>query len=186
MKTEDYLRAMAKQAEIISQEDPNWDEFPDYECYYTEAATLEDLDDICATDELAQEGSARRAQIEKAIRQEQCWLMADNENVVAYGIFDHSFKNQGLIHTIHVHPEYRRQGVARDLLEKLSIECESKWLYALVPLHNLVAEQFMASQGFRLLKNEAHRRVIDQLHAVYRRERWAEPPGPVPDFTQVQ
>lgn len=141
MKTDELRRKL----ETDIEEDTVDQEF---ECYMTEPAEITDLDELCEIDEFTRDNPARRKLIEKAIHDKQCWLVADSKQVLAYGIFDYSYKNQGTVRLIHVQEEYRRQGVGGEMLMTFESQCESKKIYATVPRNNLAAQELVKRVGY--------------------------------------
>ena len=168
MKTDEFRRRL----EIEPLEDgPD----PELECYMTELAEMTDLEELCEIDEFVADNPARRKMIEEAIQKRQCWLVADDSQVLAYGIFDYSFKNQGLVKLVHVHVDYRRQGVGAEMLMTFESTCESRKIYAAVPLNNLAAQELVQRVGYIPLRGEAFRGPLDDPRVIYVKDLYGPP-----------
>lgn len=141
MKTKD----LEKQAHL-----QEWDEGFRYECYSMAEGEESDLDDILSFDGAARADARRRRFLKRAVLEKNLWVMFDEEGtIMAYGVFDHSFYQRGFVHTIHVHPEYRRQGIAFELMEHFEMLCETDQIFTSTNQSNLAAQAMFAKLGYR-------------------------------------
>lgn len=141
MKTKD----LEKQAHMNE-----WDEGFRYECYSMAEGEESDLEDIFGFDADAKTDPRRRRFLKRSVHEKNLWVMFDEEGtIMAYGIFDHSFYQRGFVHAINVHPEYRRQGIAFELMEHFEILCETDRIFTSTNQSNLAAQALFEKLGYR-------------------------------------
>lgn len=127
-----------------------WDEGFRYECYSMAEGEDTDLEDICGFDPAARTDARKRRFLKRAVDEKNLWVMFDDEGtVMAYGVFDHTFYQRGFVHTIHVHPEYRRQGIAFELMEHFEMLCETDKIFTSARQSNLAAQALYQKLGYR-------------------------------------
>ena len=174
MKTDDLQRKLPPDLDLEDDDElPEGYEPEEFEMYLTEPATLADLEEICAIDELMAVTPGRREMVERAIRNETCKIVADSKQVLAYMIFDYSHQKQGCVRLLHVAESYRRQGVGLDILEGMESTCEKPRIYASVPKTNPTAQRLFQRAGYRKTKEWGGEGVI-----VYMKKIWE----PVPEL----
>ena len=99
-----------------------------------------------------------------------CYVAVDEESVIGYLAFEYIF-GEGSIIELAVHPDYRRQGIARSLIQKAADDCDDLDVaYLEVRESNIPAISLYKSLGFTEIgrrrdyyKNPKEDAVIMQL-----------------------
>ncbi len=178
METDDLRRKLDFDPNRETDEDDDDFEELELDCYMTERAEVQDLVDLFAMDELSQDNPARRAMVEKAVRDGHCSLVSNNAGqILAFGIFDYSYsRKQGFIHLIHVHVDHRGQGVGADMLMGFESTCSTQHIYCAVPRSNLAAQELVRSVGYVQAKKVPQRGNPKDPETVYVKDIWAPEP----------
>jgi ribosomal protein S18 acetylase RimI-like enzyme len=195
MKTDDLRRKMEMEAPVLDEATEGPDnpdgldelgegEELEFECYMTERAEMDDLEFLLEIDEQAQNDPARLMMIEQAIRDQTCKLVADSTQVLAYGIFDHSYHEHGFVKMVFVHPEYRRQGVGADMLLGFEATCETPQIYAAIPLSNLEAQELFRSVGYVPVEGVPPSGNPSDPEVLYVKNIWEPMPETEPETVQ--
>ena len=182
METDD-LRL--KKMDLDPEADDNFEEL-EFDCHMNERAEVQDLEDLFAMDELSQDNPARRAMVEKAVRDGHCSLVSNNASqIVAYGIFDYSYsRKQGFVHLIHVQVDHRRDGVGTDMLMSFESTCSTQHIDCAVPRSNLAAIELLRRAGYVQAKKVPQQGNPKDPETVYVKDIWAPTPYLPPDTVQ--
>lgn len=140
-----------KTKDLGKQTDMNeWDEGFRLECYSMAEGEAADLEDIAVFDPAFHQDSRRRRFLRRAVEEKNLWVMFDEVGtIMAYGVFDHTFYQRGFVHMIHVHPEYRRQGIAFELMEHFEMLCDTDKIFTSARQSNLAAAALYEKLGYR-------------------------------------
>ncbi len=109
-----------------------------------------DIDSICALDHVAQQDEDRRAFVARSVRAGTCIVSSADRRVIAYGVLEYSFYEQGFISMLYVHPQHRRQGRGAMLMQHLESICRTAKLFTSVNLSNLPMQSLLAKLGYTL------------------------------------
>jgi GNAT superfamily N-acetyltransferase len=116
-------------------------------------ATITDADAIVAFDQVAASEAARIQIIRDQINSSACYVAIIDTKVVAYGVLNYKFYENGWIEILCVHPQFRRQGIGSTLLRHLINECRTSKLFTStnqsnIPMQRLLATLEFARSGF--------------------------------------
>lgn len=92
-------------------------------------ANISDLEEILAFDPIGEADPGRIDFIRASIQQNECLIVAKHARIVGYGIMNYSFFGCGFISLVVTDPEFRREGVATTLLNKLEDSCNKEKLF---------------------------------------------------------
>jgi ribosomal protein S18 acetylase RimI-like enzyme len=110
-------------------------------------ATVHDLQEICHIDQMVIGSRSRESYLLKAIESDTC-NVAITDYVVGYAISDTSFYENCFISLVIVHPEFRRQGAARDLIQHIECHCPTQKLFTSTNESNVMMQHVCESLGF--------------------------------------
>ena len=110
-------------------------------------AHIYDTDAILACDTLATSDDQRSALIRSAIADGTCTVALDTTTIVAYGILDYSFYDQGFIRLLVTHPSYRRRGIGLRLIHHLLQTCLTSKVFTSTNLSNTAMQQLLTKAG---------------------------------------
>lgn len=88
-----------------------------------------DRDAIVSFDHVARKEPGRAAFIEKSLASAACLVAERDGRVVAYGVLEYTFFDNGFVSMVYVAESERRQGVGRRLLEALAERCTTPKLF---------------------------------------------------------
>jgi len=112
-------------------------------------AAQDQIDAICALDEIARYNNERRQFIRRAVAEKSCYVAAGPQ-IIGYAVLDYSFFAQGFIAMLYVQQEWRQQGVGKILLEYLEKVCQTHKLFTSTNLSNLPMQRLLAKLNYRL------------------------------------
>ncbi|MCL0056123.1 GNAT family N-acetyltransferase [Dehalococcoidia bacterium] len=113
-----------------------------------EKAAEKDLETICTLDSMVLGNSSRRDFLANAVKADQCLVARTQNTVVGFGILERSFYGQGFISLLIVHPDYRKRGVATDLLRHIESICPTEKLFTSTNKANVIAQRVFETHGF--------------------------------------
>lgn len=106
-------------------------------------AELKDFEAIDSFDIFAGE---RREDIERG----ECFVAVENEQVVGYIVFNHSFFLMPFIQFLCVDRKFRRKGFAGKLLDYVEQRCEGEKLFTSTEIDNLTMVKVFGKRGYRI------------------------------------
>ena len=113
-----------------------------------EKATQKDLETICTLDSMVLGNPSRRDFLDNAVKADQCLVAIIQNAIVGFAILETSFYGQGFISLLIVHPDYRKQGVAKALIQHIESICKAEKLFTSTNKSNVIAQQVFESLGF--------------------------------------
>ena len=111
-------------------------------------ATISDADAIVAFDHVAESEPARVRFIYDQIESSACHVAVIDTTVVAYGVLNYKFYDNGWIEMLYVHPQFRRRGIGSTLIRHLANECRTPKLFTSTNQSNSPMQQLLAALGF--------------------------------------
>jgi len=112
-------------------------------------ATKDNVDEICAFDQIAQQENARVEFIRSAVFSKSCYIAVD-EQIKGYAVLEYSFFETGYISMLYVRPDSRRQSIGTSLLNHLEKICKTDKLFTSTNLSNQPMQSMLARFGFKL------------------------------------
>lgn len=106
-------------------------------------ATLSDLRAIDSFDVFAGD---RRAEVERG----ECFVAVEEQQAVAYIVYNHSFYLKPFIQFLCVNPKFRRRGFATELLEYVEGICNGDKLFTSTECDNLPMLKLLNRRGYRI------------------------------------
>lgn len=106
-------------------------------------ATSNDVGAIVSFDIFAGD---RSAEVERG----QCFVALEGEQVAGYIVFNHSFYLKPFIQFLCVHPDFRRRGLANELLEYIEGICDGDRLFTSTESDNLPMLRLLSRRGYRV------------------------------------
>jgi ribosomal protein S18 acetylase RimI-like enzyme len=103
----------------------------------------EDREAIVAIDHVA-----RGPFIDRALRSAICIIAEHDARVVAYGVLEHTFFDNGFISMVYVAEPQRRRGIGRMLLGALAARCATRKLFTSTNQSNEPMQKLLASLGY--------------------------------------
>ena len=113
-----------------------------------ERATSEDFEHICALDETARGGPARRAGIGRALAQSRCVVARADGIVRGYLTLTHDFFGHGFVELLLVHPDFRRRGLATTMMRAAELDAPTDKLFTSTNQSNTAAQRLFERIGF--------------------------------------
>lgn len=112
-------------------------------------ARASDAQAIKAFDAIARLDGSRVTLIDRSIESNQCFVAVVDDRVVAYGILNYTFYEQGFVGMLYVHPESRRRGIGSALMTYLEGRCKTVKLYTSTNQSNTRMQALLAKLGYR-------------------------------------
>ena len=107
------------------------------------------IEALVALDSVAQHAPERAAQIQAWVQAGTCHVLLVDGRAAAYGVLHHQFFNCGFIEMLMVGPGYRRQGLARQLVEHLRAQCARPKLFTSTNRSNTAMHALLVQAGFQ-------------------------------------
>ncbi|MEM1292407.1 MAG: GNAT family N-acetyltransferase [Cyanobacteria bacterium P01_H01_bin.162] len=111
-------------------------------------AAKADADAIIAFDHVAASDPARVQFIHNQIKSGACYIAVIDTNVVAYGVLNYKFYDNGWIEMLYVHPRFRHQGIGSALIRHLINECRTPKLFTSTNQSNVPMQRLLVTLGF--------------------------------------
>ena len=108
---------------------------------------IEDMVRIADFDHLAKLDRDRLPEIRRAIGQNECWSITEDENVVGYVIINHEFFHRRFLCLIYIDENYRGKGMGRQAI-KWCKETIRKPFFVSTNLSNARMIHLLRSEGF--------------------------------------
>ena len=103
---------------------------------------------VCAIDPRVLDTASRRPFIERAIAARECLVAVDDNTVVGYAVFDHSFFEQPFVSLLHVDPQKRRRGIGTELMRHIESICAAEKLFTSTNASNAPMQGLCERLGF--------------------------------------
>lgn len=91
-----------------------------------------------------------RRLVERWVEGRNCWIACDSERIIGYTAFEHTFFEDGFVTMLWVEEDYRRRGVATQLMEKMRERCETNRLWTSTNLSNHPMQGLLGKLGYKL------------------------------------
>ena len=111
-------------------------------------AVLTDRDAIFSFDHVVELEPGRASFIERALRTATCLVAERDGRVVAYGVLEYTFYDNGFVSMVFVAKPDRRQGVGRALLEALAERCQTTKLFTSTNRSNGPMQELLGLLGY--------------------------------------
>ena len=111
-------------------------------------ATTDDRDAIIAFDHIAQSDPQRVHFIDRILVAELCLVAERDGQVIAYGVLEYTFFDNGFISMIYVAPRERLRGVGSALVEALTDRCKTTKLFTSTNQSNASMQRLLERRGF--------------------------------------
>ncbi|PZD73974.1 hypothetical protein C1752_01564 [Acaryochloris thomasi RCC1774] len=111
-------------------------------------ATTDDRDTIIAFDQIAQSDSQRINFVDRILGSELCLVAERNGQVIAYGVLEYTFFDNGFISMIYVASPERRLGVGSALVEALADRCKTPKVFTSTNQSNVPMQRLLERYGF--------------------------------------
>lgn len=111
-------------------------------------AVSSDRDAIASFDHPVQTEPGRAAFIERALLSATCLVAERDGRVVAYGVLEYTFFDNGFVSMVYVAEPNRRQGVGRALLEGLAERCTTRKLFTSTNESNKPMQRLLRLLGY--------------------------------------
>ena len=111
-------------------------------------ATRNDLGPIADLDTIVLGEASRCPFLSNAVRDGECLVAKSRQRVVGLAVMDQSFYGHGFISLLIVHPEHRRKGIARALVEQIKSDCPTEKLFASTNKSNGLMQAVCGALGF--------------------------------------
>ena len=122
---------------------------------YVTHGSLFDTEDAILIDAVAQGSEARRAMLRRAFRGDSGTLPivaraspTEDAPLLGYAMLEYSFFDNGFVPLVYVAPEYRRRGVARQLIAFIENLCQRPKLFSSTNLSNAPMHALFARLGY--------------------------------------
>ena len=111
-------------------------------------ATTDDRNSIIAFDHIAQSDPLRVNFIDRVLGSELCLVAERDGQVIAYGVLEYTFFDNGFISMIYVAPSDRRLGVGSALVAALTERCKTAKLFTSTNQSNVPMQRLLERHGF--------------------------------------
>ena len=99
-------------------------------------AVEHDVEALCALDLIAHQENERREFIRREVASGNCFVAAENETVIGYGVLNYTFYHNGCIDMLYIHSDYRHRGAGAALLQHMESLCKTPKLFTSTNLSN--------------------------------------------------
>ena len=111
-------------------------------------AATADADAIIAVDDVAKTDPSRVQLIYDQINASSCFVAVIDDSIVAYGVLNYKFYDNGWIEMLYVHPKFRRRAIASELVHYFVKKCRTAKLFTSTNQSNLPMQQLLEAHGF--------------------------------------
>ncbi|RDW17220.1 GNAT family N-acetyltransferase [Oceanobacillus chungangensis] len=109
---------------------------------------LEDIENIVAVDREVTSNNSRRGYIRKAVEEDRCIVVKNDNRIVGFLIFDTNFFNCSFISLIIVSPTARRKGYATSLIDYFVKIASTQKVFSSTNLSNKDMQKVFIANGF--------------------------------------
>lgn len=114
-----------------------------------EKATAKDIDSVGIIDAMVLGHTGRRAQLQQAIYDRQCFVAKVDQAVAGFLIWDNSFFGQAFISLLMVHPRYRQHGIGTHLMQHVEAIIPAKRWFTSTNLSNKRMQRLCEKLGYQ-------------------------------------
>jgi ribosomal protein S18 acetylase RimI-like enzyme len=112
-------------------------------------AVSSDAETIINLDPLSRIDPRRTPFIIRSINSTQCYVIECTDEVVGYGVLEYSLYDCGFVAMLYIHPEYRRKGLASELMKYFEALCKTEKLFTSTNESNTPMQALLARIGYR-------------------------------------
>ncbi len=116
--------------------------------YKIRLADVTDIKAIAAFDHVAQNDSKRIDFIKRTVNASECYVAESENQIVAYGVLNYYFYDQGMIDMLYVHADYRHKGLGTKLLKHFISICKTEKLFSSTNESNGPMRNLFEKEGF--------------------------------------
>jgi GNAT superfamily N-acetyltransferase len=118
--------------------------------FHIRLAQPHDFQALVAFDQIAQADPQRSAQLQHAISANLCYVAIQGGQPIGYAILTYTFFARGFVELLYIHPDFRRQGAAAQLMIYLETACQTDKLFTSTNLSNLPMQSLLAKLDYKL------------------------------------
>lgn len=112
------------------------------------AATVDEIEVVCHIDQSVLGNDSRRGFLAQAVKEGKCFLVKTDENAAGFVIYNTNFYENAFISLVIVSPDFRRQGVATELIRHIESVCQTEKLFTSTNESNVQMQRLCNSLGF--------------------------------------
>ena len=112
------------------------------------AAVENDIEVLCALDDVARRDDERLAFIRREVVSDHCFVAVIHATVVGYGVLNYSFYNNGCIDMLYIHSDHRRHGAGTALIRYMESQCRTPKLFTSTNQSNLPMKSLLEKLGY--------------------------------------
>lgn len=109
-------------------------------------ATIDDIDNIYKIDTVVTD--VRLNEITHWVKQNDCFILEKNQEILAYGVINTHFFGYGFIELLMVNNQYRRQGLGLILINQLIKKSPTAKVFTSTNKSNTATQQLLIKTGF--------------------------------------
>ena len=113
-------------------------------------AVESDVETLCSLDLIARQDGERREFIRREVAAGNCFVAADEGEVIGYSVLNYTFYHNGCVDMLYVHADHRRRGAGAALLRHMESLCRTPKLFTSTNLSNLRMQSLLAKSGYEL------------------------------------
>ena len=114
------------------------------------AAVEADLAALCQVDPRGREHPGHGDFLAAVVAADRCYVALEGDRACGYLVFDHSFFEEGFVHTLYVAETDRRRGVGAALMRHAEALCRTPKLFTSTNLSNRPMQALLARLGYKL------------------------------------
>lgn len=120
--------------------------------YTIRAAAADDVEALCALDDIAQADERRRDFIRRTVAAGQCIVAvpAGAATAIGYAVLEYTFFELGFVSMLYMHPAWRGRGAGTALMRYCEAICRTDKLFTSTNLSNLPMQALLAKLGYSL------------------------------------
>ena len=93
-------------------------------------------------------GAKRKGFIQRSIVTGSCFVMAEGQDLIGYGVLNYTFYGNGFIEMLYVDPNRRRQGAGIRLFRHLESLCQTSKLFTSTNQSNIPMQSLLTRAGY--------------------------------------
>ena len=111
-------------------------------------AVENDIEVLCALDDVARREDERRAFIRREVVSGNCFVAVVDATVVGYGVLNYTFYNNGWIDMLYIRSDHRRRGVGTALIQHMESQCRTPKLFTSTNESNSSMQSLLGKLGY--------------------------------------